>query len=48
MELKELLTKAIELNGSDIFIVPGAKVTCKVKGSMVALSDGIVKPPDTE
>ena len=47
MELKDLLTKAIELNGSDIFIVPGAKVTCKVKGSMVPLSDDVVKPPET-
>ncbi|MBR4442980.1 MAG: PilT/PilU family type 4a pilus ATPase [Clostridia bacterium] len=48
MELKDLLTKAFNLNGSDVFIVPGAKVTCKVKGSMVALSDDIVKPVDTE
>ena len=48
MELKELLTKAYELSGSDIFIVPGAKVTCKVKGSMVPLTDDIVKPAETE
>ena len=32
MELKELLQKAYELNGSDIVIIPGAYVTCKVRG----------------
>ena len=48
MELKELLKKAFELSGSDIFIVPGAKVTCKVKGDMVPLTDDIVKPAVTE
>ena len=48
MELKELLKKAYDLEGSDIFIVPGAHVTCKVKGSMVALTDEIVKPAGTE
>ena len=48
MELKELLQKAFDLGGSDIFIVPGAKVTCKVKGDMVSLSDEIVKPDGTE
>ena len=40
----EILRKAYDLGGSDIFIVPGAYVTCKVKGNMVALSDEIVKP----
>ncbi len=48
MELKELLKKAYELNGSDIFIVPGAHVTCKVKGDMVPLSEEIAKPSGTE
>ena len=38
MELKELLQKAYELGGSDIFIVPGAHVTCKVKGDMVPMT----------
>ena len=47
MELKELLKKAYDLGGSDIFIVPGTHVTCKVKGDMVALSDDIVKPDAT-
>ena len=48
MELRELLDKAYRLGGSDIFIVPGAKVTCKVKGDMIALSEDIAKPADTE
>ena len=48
MELKELLKKACEMGGSDIFIVPGAPVTCKVKGDMVKLSDDIAKPDTTE
>ena len=48
MELRELLKKAYDLGGADIFIVPGAKVTCKVKGEMVSLSDDIVKPDGTE
>ncbi|MBR7189022.1 MAG: PilT/PilU family type 4a pilus ATPase [Clostridia bacterium] len=48
MELKQLLTRAYELSGSDIFIVPGAKVTCKVKGDMVPLSEEIVRPAETE
>ena len=48
MELKEILRKAYELGGSDIFIVPGAHVTCKVKGDMVPLTDDIVKPAATE
>ncbi len=48
MELKELLKKAYDLEGSDIFIVPGARVTVKVKGDMIALTDDIVKPAGTE
>ena len=47
MELRELLKKAYDLDGSDIFIVPGARVTCKVKGQMVPLSEEIYKPDDT-
>ena len=47
-QLSALLKKAYDLGGSDIFIVPGAKVTCKVKGEMVPLSEDIVKPVGTE
>ena len=48
MELREMLDRAYELSGSDIFIVPGAHVTCKVKGQMIPLTDDIVKPAETE
>ncbi|MGX8706945.1 MAG: type IV pili twitching motility protein PilT, partial [bacterium] len=48
MELKELLKKAYDLDGSDIFIVPGSRVTVKVKGDMIGLTDDIVKPAGTE
>ena len=47
MELKELLKKAYDLQGSDIFIVPGAHVTCKVKGAMVHLTDEVIRPDGT-
>ena len=48
MELKELLKKAYDLKGSDIFIVPFAHVTCKVKGDMIALTDDIVNAEGAE
>ena len=48
MELKQLLTKAFECGGSDVFIVPGAQVCCKVKGDMVALTENKMLPADTE
>ena len=48
MELRELLSKAVQLNGSDVFIVPGAAVSVKVKGDMVPLTDDIVRPAETE
>ena len=48
MELSELLRRAYDMAGSDVFIVPGAKITCKVKGDMIALSDEVAKPATTE
>ena len=48
MELKALLKKAYDMGGSDVFIVPGARVTSKVKGKMVPLDDEIVRPAATE
>ena len=47
MELIELLQKAFALGGSDIFIVPGAPVTAKVKGDFTPLTEGRMKPSDT-
>ena len=48
MELKEYLKKAVEMEGSDIFIVPGSVMTVKVRGKLVALSDERLLPADTE
>ena len=48
MELKALLEKTHDLNGSDVFIIPFAKVTCKVNGDMVALTDDVVTAGDAE
>jgi len=47
MELVELLRKAVELEGSDIFIVPGSQVQVKVKGTLRPLTEEKVFPADT-
>ena len=44
----EMLSKAVQMGGSDIFIIPGAHVCVKVNNSFINLTDGIVKPADTE
>lgn len=48
MELTDLLNKAFEMGGSDIFIIPGAWVTAKVKGQLVKVSDDRILPDDSE
>ncbi len=48
MELTELLKKAYELGGSDVFIVPGAKVMAKAKGSLVPLTESRILPEESE
>ena len=47
MELTELLKKAVELGGSDLFIVPGSGVMVKVNNEMNPLT-GRLLPADTE
>ena len=47
MVLKDLLTKALEQGGSDIFVIPGSPVTAKIRGRMVALSEERALPNDT-
>ena len=47
MELTELLKKAVELGGSDLFIVPGSGVMVKVNNEMDPLTDRLL-PADTE
>lgn len=48
MVLNELLKKAVDMGGSDLFILPGAPVTVKVDAKMVPLTDGRMMPADTE
>ena len=48
MDLMQLLKRTLELDGSDMFIVPGSQVMAKVHGSVAAVSDERVMPADTE
>ena len=43
----DLLSKAVAMGGSDIFIIPGAAVTVKVNNNFVNLTDKIMLPADT-
>ncbi len=47
-KLKQLLAKAVALGGSDIFLIPGAKALCQVKGQFVPLDDAIGMPASVE
>ena len=44
----ELLKKAVEMGGSDVFIMPGAGATVKVNNDLINLTDGRLMPADTE
>ena len=44
MDLKELLTKTVELGGADLFIIPGSVPKAKVNGVMKALSEDRILP----
>lgn len=46
--MKELLRKALELGGSDIFVVPGSPVKVKVNGRMVKLGENKLRPEQCE
>ncbi len=48
MQVQEILTKTLELGGSDIFIVPGSPVMVKVGAKLVPVSEGRMMPGDTE
>ena len=45
--LKDLLSKTLDMGGSDVFIVPGSPVMAKVRGKMTPISDRVL-PVDTE
>jgi len=46
--MKEMLQKAVELQGSDIFIMPGAAVEVKVNNDLTELTSEKMTPADTE
>ena len=48
MGLVEMLHRAVELGGSDIFVIPGSEVTVKINNDMVPLHEGRLLPKDTE
>ena len=44
----EMLRKAVELKGSDLFIVAGARAEVKVHGQLVPLTEDKIKPDDAK
>ena len=47
MQLVDLLKRTLEMDGSDMFIVPGSPVMAKVHGSVKPVADERVMPEDT-
>ena len=47
MELTQILQKALEIGGSDIFLIPGSPATAKVKGHLKQLTTEKLLPDDT-
>jgi len=47
MSLIDLLRKALELGGSDLFIVPGSQAKVKVNGRLVPITENRLMPSDT-
>lgn len=48
MELSVLLNAALDMEGADVFIVPGAQPVVKCKGMIEPLAEGRLMPADTE
>ena len=46
LTLDEVLKKALEHKGSDVFIVPGSPIMIKAGGRMVRISEERMLPPD--
>ena len=44
----DLLRKAVQMGGADVFVIPGAAVCVKVNNSLIKLTDNIQLPADTE
>lgn len=47
MELNAILTKALELGGSDLFVIPGSRIMAKVLGNFIPLTEEPAQPADT-
>ncbi len=48
MELMDYLKKAVEEGASDLFLVAGSGVNCRLRGHLCPMDDGRLLPPDTE
>ena len=48
MQAEELLRRAAQKKASDIFIVAGRQITCKINGEMTVLDEKILMPEQTE
>lgn len=48
MDLCELLKKALQYDGSDVFIIPGSAIITKSHGKMIELTEERVMPSDVE
>jgi twitching motility protein PilT len=48
MDLYEIVARTVQLNGSDIFIVPGSSIVVKCMGRHIRLNDEKLMPSDTE
>ncbi len=48
MEITDYLRSAVESGASDLFVIAGGMVSCKIKGRIVAISEEKVFPAETE
>lgn len=48
IQVEELLKRAAQKKASDIFIVAGRQITCKIHGEMSVLDEQIIMPEQTE
>lgn len=48
MDIVQILTDAVNNGSSDIFIVSGAALSCKINGVMRRMNDNILMPEDTK
>ena len=44
--LDEILRKALEHHGSDVFVVPGSQIMTKSSGKMIPITEGKAFPND--